>query len=123
MFTDLSAQTFRWNAFFGSTTGTPEKDAHLAGVDIVAGIMHFTFLALMAAGLLTLVQKRGRTAASLVSRRPDKLSDRRLQQRKSRGPLPATGKSRLARLAVVGSVIATQRSGRERRAVRESPPV
>jgi prolyl oligopeptidase len=33
-----------------------KTDAHFAGVDIVAGIMHFTFLALAAAGLLTHVQ-------------------------------------------------------------------
>jgi prolyl oligopeptidase len=33
-----------------------KTDAHLVCVDIVAGIMHFTFLALVAAGLLTLAQ-------------------------------------------------------------------
>jgi hypothetical protein len=37
-------------------TNPEKRDAHLAGVDIVPGIMRFAFLALAAAGLLTLAQ-------------------------------------------------------------------
>jgi prolyl oligopeptidase len=43
-------------ASFPPGTICEKTDAHLAGVDIVPGIMHFRFLALAAAGLLALVQ-------------------------------------------------------------------
>jgi hypothetical protein len=58
MFTELSAQTFhRRNAFFGSTSGTRKKQVPTSPMfDIIPGIMHFRFLALAAAGLLTLAQ-------------------------------------------------------------------
>jgi len=41
---------------FPPGTNSEKADAHLAGVDIVAGIMHFRFLALAATGLLALAQ-------------------------------------------------------------------
>src|SRR5204863_3551251 len=58
LFTELCAQIFhRRNAVFGSTSGTRKKQVLAwAMFDIVAGIMHFRFLALTAVGLLALVQ-------------------------------------------------------------------
>jgi prolyl oligopeptidase len=44
------------SAPFPPGTNSEKTDAHLAGVDIVPAIMHFRFLALAAAGLLTLAQ-------------------------------------------------------------------